>query len=261
MTLALDHVVIAVNDLARSVEEYRALGFTVYPGGDHHGRSSHNALMVLADGSYLELKAWKSPAPEERWWRTLNASGEGLVDFALRTETPVEDLQAAQARGLLTLRGPVDGERIRPDGEHLKWTTARHDTADVAFLCGDITPRRLRVPDAPELLTHANGATGIEQLNVAVLDLDVSLSRWRALLGAHTAPAGIEEDAARGLRTARIALDGFVVILDSPAHTNGNAQLAQHLATRGEGPYAMRLRGVSAPWNDPAAAHGFVPVA
>ena len=49
MTLALDHVVIAVNDLARSVEEYRALGFTVYPGGDHHGRSSHNALMVLAE--------------------------------------------------------------------------------------------------------------------------------------------------------------------------------------------------------------------
>ena len=115
--------------------------------------------------------------------------------------------------------------------------------------------------NAPELLTHANGATGIEQLNVAVLDLDVSLSRWRALLGAHTAPAGIEEDAARGLRTARIALDGLVVILESPAHTNGNAQLAQHLATRGEGPYAMRLRGVSAPWNDPAAAHGFVPIA
>ncbi|MDR2334443.1 MAG: VOC family protein [Burkholderiaceae bacterium] len=259
MTLShsLDHVVIAVDDLARSIEQYRALGFTVYPGGDHQGRSSHNALIVLADGSYLELKAWRSPAPAERWWTVLERSGEGLVDFALRSDAPEDELAAARARGLVTLKGPVPGERVRPDGQYLRWTTARHDTADVPFLCGDITPRNLRVPDAPELLQHANGASGVAQITVAVHDLDVSVARWRALLGGDLKLAAATDDAAQGLRSVRIALGGFDVVLQGLAPQGGNAALAQHLATRGEGPVSVVLRGVAGPLASPAQEHGF----
>ena len=83
MPLALDHIVIAVADLDRAMVDYRALGFQVLPGGQHPGRTSHNALVVFADGAYLELIAWRAPAPEERWYRTLSAHGEGLVDYAL----------------------------------------------------------------------------------------------------------------------------------------------------------------------------------
>lgn len=254
---SLDHVVIAVKDLAHSVEQYRALGFTVYPGGDHQGRSSHNALIMLADGSYLELKAWRSPAPQERWWTTLERSGEGLVDFALLSADPVAELAAARARGLLTLQGPVPGERVRPDGQHLKWTTARHDTADVPFLCGDITPRRLRVPDAPELLTHSNGATGVAQITVAVNDLDVTLARWCALLGPAFTPPAITVDEAKGTRSVRIALSGFDVVLQGLTPAHGNATLAHRLATHGEGPSAVVLRGAAKAWGSPAAEHGF----
>jgi catechol 2,3-dioxygenase-like lactoylglutathione lyase family enzyme len=50
MAFALDHVVIAVNDLDRAVADYQSLGFTVYPGGVHHGGVSHNALIVFEDG-------------------------------------------------------------------------------------------------------------------------------------------------------------------------------------------------------------------
>ena len=257
---SLDHVVIAVDDLARSVEQYRALGFTVYPGGDHQGRSSHNALIMLADGSYLELKAWRSPAPLERWWATLDASGEGLVDFALLSDDPVTELAAARARGLLSLQGPVPGERVRPDGQHLKWTTARHDTADVPFLCGDITPRRLRVPDEPALLKHANGATGVAQITVLAQDLDVTLARWRALLGPEFAlpDNAVVEDESNGIRNMRIALQGFEVILQGLTTRNGNALLAKRLATRGEGPVSVVLRGTTTAWGSPAAEHGFV---
>ena len=77
MSLALDHIVIAVADLDRAMADYRALGFQVLPGGQHPGRTSHNALVVFADGAYLELIAWRAPAPEERWYRTLSAHGEG----------------------------------------------------------------------------------------------------------------------------------------------------------------------------------------
>jgi hypothetical protein len=38
-----------------------------------------------------------------------------------------------EARGLL-----LDGGRVRPDGERLRWQTARSPSADLPFLCGDL---------------------------------------------------------------------------------------------------------------------------
>ncbi len=229
MTRPLDHVVIAVHDLYRTVQDYRALGFTVYPGGQHPGRTSHNALVVLADGAYLELIAWRGPAPQERWWRTLQAAGEGLVDFALQTPDAAADLAAAHARGLASLHGPVDGGRVRPDGA---------------------------------VQRHANGATGVERLALVVHDIDATLARWRALLGEEGAvPSAATDDALAGLRTATVALDGFTVDLATPAEQPTPAQpvagmLRERLSHRGEGLCALVLRGISSPWSVPGPEHG-----
>lgn len=57
MPFQIDHVVIAVSDLARAVADYRALGFTVLEGGVHASDATHNALIGFADGTYLELLA------------------------------------------------------------------------------------------------------------------------------------------------------------------------------------------------------------
>ncbi len=97
MTFALDHVVIAVNDLDRAVADYQALGFTVYPGGVHHGGVSHNALVVFADGAYFEIIAYREEAPANRWWRVLTTAGEGIVDFAVLPENTERDVAAARA--------------------------------------------------------------------------------------------------------------------------------------------------------------------
>jgi hypothetical protein len=83
MGLSLDHVVIAVRDLDRTIADYTALGFTVTVGGEHTGGASHNALIVFADGAYIELIAFKRPNPEFRWWRVLDEAGDGFVDYAL----------------------------------------------------------------------------------------------------------------------------------------------------------------------------------
>src|SRR4249920_3306882 len=123
MSLKLDHIVVAVHDLDATVADYAALGFNVQRGGDHPGRSTHNALVVFADGTYLELIAWKSPAPQERWWQVLQRRGEGIVDFALLPSDTGETVAQAAQRGL-KLEGPLDGGRLRPDGERLVWQTA-----------------------------------------------------------------------------------------------------------------------------------------
>ena len=244
MSLALDHIVIAVADLDRAMADYRALGFQVLPGGQHPGRTSHNALVVFADGAYLELIAWRAPAPEERWYRTLSAHGEGLVDYALLPADTAQALAQARARGLHTLTGPLDGGRLRPDGAQLRWQTARHATPDVPFLCGDLTPRALRVPEG-SVRQHPNGAQGVAEVTVAVHNLDATLARYRALLGAQAdgAAATMEES----IHSARIPLGGVTLVLQSPApNATGESPAAQalreRLSTRGEGPCAFTLR-------------------
>jgi len=223
MSLSLDHVVIAVRNLAGAVADYQALGFTVVPGGEHTHGASHNALIVFADGAYIELIAFRRPNPEFRWWRVLSEAGDGLVDLALLPGDIAADVAAAKARGL-EFEGPTDGGRLRPDGERLEWRTARAATSDLPFLCGDVTPRRLRVPEG-DVRRHANGALGVAGIEVAVENTEVSAWRYGALLGIAAAPG------------APIDLgDGQSVSLLGPDRA------AAALAARGEGPVSLTLR-------------------
>lgn len=215
--LALDHVVVVVADLERTVAAYRDAGFTVVPGGRHPGRNTRNALVVFADGAYIELITYDAPSPDERWWRVLAQHGEGLVDFALLPQDIDAVLAGARARGL---QGLVErpGSRARPDGVQIAWQSARPATPDLPFLCFDLTPRALRVPEG-EARRHANGATGIAEVEVVVADRAATLERYRAYLG----PGLVVTDEVR--------IDGCRVrFRDGPG-------------ARGDGPVQVRLRG------------------
>lgn len=265
LALSIDHLVVAVSDLGAAADRWRALGFTVRPGGRHPGRTSHNALVVFADGSYLELIAWTAFNAAERWCVEHARHGDGPMDLALLPDETGAALARARSRGL-EMDGPVDGGRLRPDGVEVKWRTARQRTFDLPFLCGDVTPRGLRVPEG-EARAHANGALGIASVTMAVSDLAVSIARWRALAGDE---ASIEElsctVASAGLRIAQVRLGAQSVLLASPegeAASDLARRVAGRLATRGEGPVALSLRfapGAAVPsFADPAATDG-VPV-
>lgn len=270
MTLQLDHIVIAVNDLEASIDDYTALGFNVQRGGDHPGRTTHNALVVFADGSYFELIAWKAPAPGERWWQVLQRHGEGIVDFALLPQSTAEAVKAAARRGLV-LDGPLDGGRVRPDGERLRWQTARPPSPDLPFLCGDITPRKLRVPEG-DARVHPNGATGVASLSIAVRDLDATLARYRALLGDPEAAGSARVGGAVTLpggrsKLALIELGSSTLVLSSTRGAQESVDLegegadpiGARLALHGEGPFAVVLRTslAGAPLSpDLARSHG-----
>ncbi len=244
MSLSLDHVVIAVTNLAATIEDYRKLGFTVQVGGDHPGRTSHNALVVFEDGSYLELIAWRAPAPQERWYVHHQTHGDGFVDFALLPDGVGARVASAKARGLV-LTGPIDGGRVRPDGLVLKWQTARPATQDLPFLCGDVTPREGRVPTG-SCRHHANGVTGISRVTLAVRDVVASASRYRALMG----DAAVATDTEA--RTANVSLPGCSLRLV------GGEPDGRPLGLKGEGirAVALRCRLAAPPALDEALAHG-----
>jgi catechol 2,3-dioxygenase-like lactoylglutathione lyase family enzyme len=238
MIRAIDHIVILVSDLATASADYATLGFTVVPGGEHTGGATHNALVIFADDSYFELIAFKRPEPGHRWWRH-NAVGEGLVDFALLPGAIEQDIADARARGL-PIEGPTPGGRLRPDGQQVAWQLGSPPTPDLPFLCGDVTPRALRVP-LGAAREHANRVIGIAGLTVAVTDLDASVGRYSALLGSDPIEQLPEPPA--GARYAAFAIGNAAITLAEPAGVSAASDALQaRLDTRGQGPYALALR-------------------
>lgn len=231
MIRAIDHLVILVEDLAEAVEDYEALGFTVSPGGEHTDGATHNALVAFADGAYLELLAFQREALDHRWWHH-RASGEGLIDFALLPGAIAADVAAAQGRGLPML-GPVPGGRERPDGVRVEWQTAFAEPPELPFLCGDVTPRELRVP-AGSAARHSNGVSGIFRVTVAARDLERSAARYVALLG----QAPLVEP---GRRLFKLG-SGYIALHEPGADALENAAVELRLDRRGDGVAAVALR-------------------
>jgi hypothetical protein len=186
MTLRLDHVIIAVNDLDGAMADYRDLGFTVIYGGKHTAATTHNALVCFRDGTYLELLAPTGEAqqPGGMDFSALLQHGEGLVGYALYADDLEGKAETLRARGIAV--GAVHtGGRRRTDGVELRWKTAFIDERQSPFLIQDITARNLRVPDEPATTTHANGAAGLAAVQVMTCDLSpAALDVYRRLLGA-----------------------------------------------------------------------------
>lgn len=255
--MRLDHVVIAVHDLATAIADYRSLGFNVQPGGRHSKSTSHNALIVFQDGAYFELIAWPQPDPAHRWYDVLVKHGEGLMDFALLPDDVPGAIERARSRGL-ALDGPVDGGRFRPDGVELQWRTGRQKTFDLPFLCRDITPRDGRVPTG-DVRRHANGATGVATVSVAVADLEASVARYRALLGDEAVEPPVAMPGL-GVRAAFARLAGTDLMLVAPSVDAQSSpfvrELKERLETRGEGPCGLAIRAGANALLDPRYTHG-----
>lgn len=95
----LDHVVLAVRDLAAAERSYaRLLGRSASWRGEHPGLGTENALFRVGE-AYLELLA---PAEASGGWlrQRLDERGEGLLGFALATPDAEACAKALAERGL-----------------------------------------------------------------------------------------------------------------------------------------------------------------
>lgn len=237
MPLTIDHIVIAVRDLAQASADYAEAGFTVTPGGWHTGGATHNALVSFADGSYFELIAFAEPDREQRhkWWPRF-AKGEGTVDFAMLATDLWAEAARLRAAGL-NAEGPVDGGRERPDGEKLAWRSLTLATEiPLPFVIEDVTPRVLRVPPAPAT-EHSLGVTGVAGLVMLVPDLEVASRAYRALLGAEGEPVEASIAGVRAVR--RFTFGGQWIDLAEPEEIA--KQLWRHIEDHVAGPYEIIL--------------------
>lgn len=240
MTLRLDHLVILVHDLEAAIRDYRALGFRVTPGGVHADGLTHNALIPLADGCYLELIAFVDPDDprDNLWgWRRHLAAGGGLIDYCLASDDLEADVARMRARGL-NVNGPSEGGRLRPDGTQLRWRSAQiwQTGRALPFLIQDLTPRDWRVP-AGEAAQHANGVVGVREVVIAVADLARVATLFAALSDLRAAP--IISDARLEAQRAAFHLEEQRIVFAEPAAPH--SPLQHHLQRAGVGPFEAVL--------------------
>jgi hypothetical protein len=234
MLQGIDHIVIVVNDLEQAAKDYEQLGFTVVPGGKHPV-GSHNVLISLGDGSYIEIIAFYREALDHRWWNPLQ-KGERLVDFCMQTDDLKGDTEKLRAAGV-AINDSVPWSRTRPDGYELKWllSLAQGSHRGVApFLIQDVTPREERIP---RTFDHKNGATGICTVTVAVGEL-TAVQRWYdGVFGKRPTNITDEKLQAKGIRypIGPHTLD-FLMPMEP------ESPLINWLRTFGPSPYAATLR-------------------
>lgn len=150
MIIGVDHVIIAVDELAKAMEAWRRLGFQVLQGGEHPQFGTHNALVPLADGFYFELMAIKDPTLIDRFpvttrLREVLSNENRFLGFALESDDVSGDVNASRERGLAIQKAPP-GERVRPGGQVVRWRTAHPEDQALPFLIQDQTQRGIRVP-------------------------------------------------------------------------------------------------------------------
>lgn len=238
MPQSIDHVVIAVRDLARATSDYERLGFTVMPGGYHTGGATHNALISFADGSYIELIAFTEPdRPQAHKWWAKFALGEGTVDFAVLSDDLIAEAERLRAAGI-AVDGPIDGGRKRPDGQRIAWKslTIASDDGPLPFVIEDVTPRELRVPPG-DATRHVLGVTGVAGVTVLVPDLERALALYETFLRSR----GEEIDLADGsvARARRFQLGPHWIELAEPVSDANH--LHEAIASRGIAPFRLVL--------------------
>ncbi len=168
--LPVDHLVYTVPELDSGVERVESLlGAPTVEGGRHIGLGSHNRLVPLARGAYLEIVAADpdQPTPSRpRWFGLDRCTAPRLATWCARAADLEELVDRARSAGL-SLGSPMAGSRDRPDGTRLSWTftdpwadreggivpffidwgRSPHPAAGLPFACS-IVEMRLEHPEA-----------------------------------------------------------------------------------------------------------------
>lgn len=120
----IDHVVIGVPNLESAITEIEQLtGVRPVVGGSHPGRGTHNALLSLGHGVYLELIALQPGAKETTDNAELVALKEPTpVHWAVSTRTAQSAVASLRTLGF-NPSTPEAGARQTPAGGLLQWRT------------------------------------------------------------------------------------------------------------------------------------------
>lgn len=131
----IDHLSIACADPdAAAAEIEQRLGLRATGGGRHDAHGTFNRLIWLGD-SYLELMGiFDQSIARESWWgahldRLLGEAPAAYAGLALASDDLGADVARLRRQGS-SISDPTDGQRLRPDGDVVRWRIGRLPAPD-----------------------------------------------------------------------------------------------------------------------------------
>jgi hypothetical protein len=121
----IDHFLLGINNLEKGILEFEKLtGIKPVYGGVHPNIGTHNALVSLKDGSYLEIIAPEDPSKKLSgpFSGFENMNDLKLFGWAIGT-TQLKEVKNYLELNKIENTGIVPGTRKTKNGEALKWET------------------------------------------------------------------------------------------------------------------------------------------
>jgi hypothetical protein len=199
----IDHLVWGGPDLENEIARLeRWTGVRATIGGRHPGEGTHNALIGLGPGRYLELISpdpTQAPPGRPRWFGLDNVTSPRLITWAAKC--PDLDRRAAAARVAGVPLGDVrSGRRALPSGRVLSWNLTYPDVRAGAGLIpflidwGASPHPAGTTPGGVDLMglraEHPEPAAIREWLRRLELDLPVTAGSAPALIATLDTPRG-----------------------------------------------------------------------
>jgi catechol 2,3-dioxygenase-like lactoylglutathione lyase family enzyme/predicted lactoylglutathione lyase len=170
-TANLEHVVIAVRDLAVATTTYEHLGFTVMPGGRHPSGGTTGNGVFFSNGTYLELLTFYDREKAADLAKFLEER-EGPRSIAVEVSSAVEIRDALHAAGIEGTE-PTKGKWESSSPVTKEWLTIDPKPA----LPGNI----FFIDYLKASQSHPNTATGIRSVWVMVKTLEETTRTFERL--------------------------------------------------------------------------------
>ncbi|MBI5164643.1 MAG: VOC family protein [Magnetospirillum sp.] len=184
----LDHVVIAVRDLAAAAAVWTRLGFAVTPKGVHPEWGTANHCVMFGQ-DYIELLAAEGEGSVAERIRAFTASREGMIGLAFASDDGAASVEALRRAGLEVPEPRSLSRRLEAPGQPVLMFSEVPLPLDAAAglptrLVSHITAERER---NPAWLDHGNGAIGVAAVTAVVGDPGATVAGWDRLFGPHAA--------------------------------------------------------------------------
>lgn len=194
MITCIDHVTICVPDLNAGIAQFKKLGFNMAEGGAHAGKGTHNAIAFNQQGDYVELLAIRDqaehraaamkPGSKNSTLSEFIEAGGGIRYVVLQSDDLIAEVAAMRSRGV-DISDPIDGSRLTPSGQELRWKVATlgdKNALPLVFI-QHLTPhddRRKQVPIAGD---HPNGVYKLERAYIVTPDAESDAAVYAKVLG------------------------------------------------------------------------------
>jgi catechol 2,3-dioxygenase-like lactoylglutathione lyase family enzyme len=215
----VDHLVIAVRDLAAAEHAYGALlGREASTRGAHPGLGTTNVVFALSN-CYLELLALDGTPPAHPVSQSLAAflegTSEGVLALALGSDDLTETARALRAAGIEVGGEPIDVTTTLPAGGTRVTRLlpiARTQTRGVNIFAVQHDPDA--IPPAPWRGDPAAGVSAVDHVVLFSDDIESALRLWRDTFG--IPERWRREFAERGTVNVGLRLGGVTLELVAP---------------------------------------------